>query len=157
MVTAATATRRFPSSALGRYLPLALWIAFISFASSGSFSATSTSRIIGPLLTWLFPSISPETLAVVHFTVRKIAHFTEYAVLAWLSARAFSGSPRPSIHRHWFLISMVLIVVYALVDEYHQSFVPSRTASIIDSLIDMSGGLVALLLIRKRRHRIVVP
>jgi len=48
------------------------------------------------------------------------------------------------------LICVTLIVVYALVDEYHQSFVPSRTASIFDSLIDMAGGLTALLIVRKR-------
>jgi len=42
------------------------------------------------------------------------------------------------------------VVVYAWIDEYHQSFVPSRTASIFDSLIDMAGGLTALLIVRKR-------
>jgi len=48
------------------------------------------------------------------------------------------------------LISLALIVTYALIDEYHQSFVPSRTASIYDSMIDMAGGLTALLIIRRR-------
>jgi VanZ family protein len=48
------------------------------------------------------------------------------------------------------LASLALVVAYALLDEYHQSFVPSRTGSIYDSLIDISGGLVALLLIRWR-------
>ena len=45
------------------------------------------------------------------------------------------------------LLSLALVVVYALLDEYHQSFVPSRTASIFDSFIDMAGGLTALLLV----------
>jgi VanZ family protein len=45
-----------------------------------------------------------------------------------------------------------LIVVYALLDEYHQSFVPSRTASIFDSFIDMSGGVAMLLLLRRRQR-----
>jgi VanZ family protein len=48
------------------------------------------------------------------------------------------------------LICAALVVVYALADEYHQSFVPSRTASIYDSLIDMIGGLTALLIVRRR-------
>ena len=86
-------------------------------------------------------------MATIHFITRKIAHFTEYAILGLLAARAF----RP--YRRWFLISAVLIVVYALIDEYHQSFVPSRTASIFDSLIDMSGGLAALIIILKRSRR----
>jgi len=138
--------RRFVS----HYLPLIVWLAFISFASSDNFNAGNTSRIIGPLILWLFPNTSPETLAVVHFITRKIAHFTEYAILAFLAARAFRTEPRKAISSRWFLIGLTLIVVYALVDEYHQSFVPSRTASIFDSLIDMAGGLTALLIVRKR-------
>ena len=137
---------------LTRYLPLLVWLAFISFASSDSFSAGNTSRIIAPLILWLFPNTSPETLAVVHFITRKVAHFTEYAILGFLAARAFRSSPRPAIHKRWFLISLTLIVTYALIDEYHQSFVPSRTASIYDSLIDMAGGLTALLIIRRRNR-----
>ena len=139
--------RRF----LSRYLPLVVWLGFISFASSNSFSASNTSRIIGPLVLWLFPHTSPERLAVIHFITRKIAHFTEYAILGFLAARAFRTSPRPAIRQRWFLICATLVVVYALMDEYHQSFVPSRTASIFDSLIDMAGGLTALLVIRKRQ------
>jgi VanZ family protein len=129
-----------------RYLPLIAWLAFISFASSDDFNAGNTSRIIGPLILWLFPNTSPETLAIVHFIMRKIAHFTEYAILGFLAARAFRT------HQRWFLICVTLVVVYALLDEYHQSFVPSRTASIFDSLIDMAGGLTALIFIRTRKR-----
>jgi VanZ family protein len=135
---------------LSRYLPLIAWLAFISFASSDNFNASNTSRIIGPLILWLFPNTTPETLAVVHFITRKIAHFTEYAILGFLAARAFRTSPRPAIRQRWFLICLALVVVYALLDEYHQSFVPSRTASIFDSFIDMAGGLTALLIVRRR-------
>jgi VanZ family protein len=137
---------------LSRYLPLVTWLVFISVASSDSFSANNTSRIIGPLVLWLFPNTSPETMAVIHLVTRKVAHFTEYAILAYLAARAFRGSPRRGIANRWFIISLALVVCYALLDEYHQSFVPSRTASIYDSFIDMTGGLVALLIIR-RRHK----
>jgi VanZ family protein len=132
------------------YLPLIAWLAFISFASSGSFSAGNTSRIIGPLILWLFPNTTQETLLVVHFITRKLAHFTEYAILGFLAARAFRTSPRPAISTRWFLISATLIVTFALLDEFHQTFVPTRTGSIYDSFIDMAGGLTALLLIRRR-------
>jgi VanZ family protein len=130
---------------ISRYLPLVVWLFFISYASSDSFNAGNTSRIIGPLVLWLFPNTSPETMATIHFVTRKIAHFTEYAILGFLAARAFRPYPR------WFLISAVLVVVYALIDEYHQSFVPSRTASVFDSLIDMAGGITALILVRRKR------
>ena len=136
---------------LSRYVPLLAWLAFISFASSDTFSAGNTSRIIGPLILWLFPNTTPETLAGVHFVTRKLAHFTEYAILGFLAARAFRTSPRPAISSRWFLISLILIVAYALLDEYHQTFVPTRSGSIFDSLIDMAGGLTALVIVKKRQ------
>jgi VanZ family protein len=136
---------------LSRYVPLILWLAFISFASSDNFSAGNTSRIIGPLILWLFPNTSQETLAIVHFITRKLAHFTEYAILGFLAARAFRTSPRQVISSRWFLISLILVVTYALLDEYHQTFVPTRTGSIFDSLIDIAGGLTALIIVKKRQ------
>ena len=140
---------RFPRF-VSHYLPLIAWLVFISFASSDNFNAGNTSRIIGPLILWLFPSTSPETLEFVHHITRKIAHFTEYAILGFLAARAFRTSPHPTIKRRWFWISLGLVVIYALLDEYHQSFVPSRTASIFDSLIEMAGGLIGLMIGHKR-------
>ena len=136
---------------VSHYLPLIAWLAFIFLASSDNFNAGNTSRIIGPLILWLFPNTSPETLEVIHAATRKLAHFTEYAILGFLAARAVSTSPHPAINRRWFLICVALVVVYALLDEYHQSFVPSRTASIRDSLIDMAGGLTVLIFIRFRK------
>ena len=91
-------------------------------------------------------------MLAIHMVVRKAAHFAEYAILAFLAARAFRASPRPALAKRWFLASLVLVVAYALLDEYHQSFVPSRTGSIYDSLIDISGGLTALLLLRRRHN-----
>lgn len=127
-----------------RYGPLVLWMVFISFASTSEFSAVNTSKIIRPLLLWLFPTLSEERLAVIHFLTRKAAHFTEYAVFGLLAYRAFFASSHAFLRRFWFWTGILLIMIYALLDEYHQSFVPSRTASIYDSLIDVVGGLTAL-------------
>lgn len=138
---------------LSRYVPLVAWLAFISFASSASFSAGNTSRFIGPFILWLFPDTSQETLLVIHMITRKLAHFVEYAILGLLAARAFRTSPRPAIRDRWLLISATIVVTYALMDEYHQTFVPSRTGSVYDSLIDMAGGLTTLLVIRWRTRR----
>ncbi len=136
-----------------RYGPPLVWMAFIFFASTGGFSGSNTSRIIRPLLLWLFPTISEEQIQQVHFITRKIAHFVEYAVLAILAARAFSSSSKQSLRRRWFLASLLLVIVYSLSDEYHQSFVPSRGASIYDSFIDMAGGLTALLFYTRHKAR----
>ena len=129
---------------LWRYGPLVAWACFVLFASSASFSASNTSRIIRPLLLWLFPDISEASLASVHFLVRKAAHFSEYAVLALLAARAFRTSDREQLRRLWWLAAFALVVCVALGDEYHQSFLPSRTGTIYDSLLDTAGGATAL-------------
>jgi VanZ family protein len=129
-----------------RYGPLVAWMVFMFFASTGALSGENTSRIVRPLLLWLFPDISDEKIALAHFVTRKVAHFLEYGVLAFLAARAFSSSSAPLLRRRWFLISLLLVVIYSISDEYHQSFVPSRGASIYDSVIDTLGGLTALLL-----------
>jgi len=137
-----------------RYGPLLVWMLMIFLFSTSGMSASNTSRIIRALLLWLIPDISEGRLNLAHFIVRKAAHFTEYAVLALLAARAFLGSSRKKLRRRWFIAALALVVVYSLTDEYHQTFVPSRTGSIYDSLIDMSGGLTALLfLMLNRRQR----
>jgi VanZ family protein len=127
-----------------RYAPLVVWMLLISFASTNEFSAINTSKIVRPLLLWLFPKITEERIALAHFITRKLAHFGEYALLGLLAARAFVFSSHQFIRRSWFMVGTILIVVYALLDEYHQSLVPTRTASLGDSAIDIAGGLTAL-------------
>ncbi len=129
-----------------RYGPLLLWMAFISFASTGEFSADNTSLFVRPLVLWLFPETSAETLVLIHVCVRKTAHFVEYGLLGFLGARAFVSSSAERLRTHWFGWSLLLVCSYAFLDEYHQSFVPNRTGSIIDILIDIVGGLAALLI-----------
>jgi VanZ family protein len=142
---------------LWRYGPLVAWACFVLFASSSSFSASNTSRIIRPLLLWLFPDITEASLASAHFLVRKAAHFSEYAVLALLAARAFRTSQRERLRRRWWLAAFALVACVALLDEYHQSFLPARTGTVYDSLLDMAGGAAALacaalwLSLRRRR------
>lgn len=141
---------------LWRYGPLLIWLGFIFFASTGNLSASNTSRIIRPLMLWLFPDITEASLMQVHFVVRKAAHFTEYAILALLAARAFLTSSNETLRGRWHIAAFALVASYALLDEYHQSFVMTRTGTIYDSLIDMSGGatsIILLLLWRAYRSR----
>jgi VanZ family protein len=144
---------------LWRYGPLLLWILFISFASTSEFSAANTSVLIRPMLLWFFPNLSEARLAAVHFLTRKAAHFSEYAVLAFLARRAFISSSSSFIQHHWFQLGLILVVVYALLDELHQRFEPTRTASIYDSAIDVAGGLTVLLICKlcSKRLRGAMP
>jgi len=119
-------------------------------------SASNTSRIIGPLFKWLFPGITEGQLLFVHFAVRKTAHFVEYAILALLAARAFIPSTRRRLRRGWFIASLALVALVALLDEYNQSFNVARTGTIWDSMIDIAGGVTALAIFSlwrfRRRH-----
>ena len=105
---------------------------------------------------WLFPRASDATLQLAHLLIRKAGHLTEYAILAWLAARAFRTSANELLHRRWFLLAFVLVVLYSLSDEFHQSFVPSRGASLHDCAIDSAGGL-AMLLFLAWRARVGTP
>jgi VanZ family protein len=136
------------------YGPLVIWMMFIYLASTAEFSSIKTSRFIGPLLLWLFPNLSESQLAAIHFLMRKAGHFTEYAILAFLARRAFVTSANAFIQRRWFGLGLLLVACYALLDEFHQSFVPSRTASIYDCAIDVAGGLTVLLIFRLYDKRI---
>jgi VanZ family protein len=75
--------------------------------------------------------------------LRKLAHMFMFGMLARLLARALTGStfwPWKKI----FAWALVLSVLYACSDEYHQSFTPGRSATLIDILIDTSGAWLAL-------------
>ncbi|MBC8028739.1 MAG: VanZ family protein [Pyrinomonadaceae bacterium] len=138
---------------VGRYGPLLLWIAFISFASTGEFSSDNSSRFVRPLLLWLFPGISEGQLAGVHFLTRKLSHLAEYAVLAFLARRAFVLSSNEFIQRRWFQLSLTLVVLCSLLDEFQQSYSPTRSASLLDCGIDVIGGLTVLLIFRAYGRR----
>jgi VanZ family protein len=126
------------------WLAVGLWIAVVLGLSSDQFSAESTSRLIGPLLRWLFPTLSAETQQLLHYYVRKGAHAFEYAVLATLTYRALRES---SSVRRAAGFALALVVAVAVADETHQAFVAARSGSAIDVSIDVAGGATALLLL----------
>jgi len=137
---------------VSRYGPLIVWATLIFIGSSDLLSASHTGAFIVRPLHWLLPNASESTLASIHFIVRKAGHFTEYAILALLAARALRTSSNQILRERWFWISLVFVIVYSLSDEFHQSFVPTRTASIYDSMIDAFGGLTMLTLLAVRQR-----
>ncbi len=129
------------------WLPVLAWMGIIFAASSDMMSAAQTSRFIGPFLRWLAPEITPETIGAVQFFVRKAAHVTEYAILGALLARAFLRGRGKTATRHALFIWLTA-VAWAAVDEFHQSFIASRTGSPVDVMIDAMGALVGVTLYR---------
>jgi VanZ family protein len=130
-----------------RYAPLILWVAVIFTASSTAGASQNTSMIIRPLLEWLFPDAPAAALDIYHGYIRKLAHFTEYGVLAFLASRAFWLSSQTILRKFWFLWAFLFVALVASADEYGQSFNDRRTGSVYDTLIDVSGGLTVILLI----------
>jgi len=129
------------------WLPVLIWTAVIYSASADRKSVTH-SRIIAPLLRWLFPGIAEETISLVVLVFRKCAHLAEFAILGFLIWRAWRKpvrrDPRPW---SWSQAggTLLCVAVYAGSDEFHQLFVPGRTGSLQDVLIDTLGAAVGLM------------
>jgi VanZ family protein len=73
----------------------------------------------------------------------KVVHAIIYFVLCWLVRRAFYNQNNFLMLRNGsFLGAFIFTVVYGLLDEYHQTFVPGRTADFYDLLADTGGALL---------------
>src|SRR6516165_7019672 len=128
---------------LRAWLPVLVWVLLIFVGSTDLLSAEKTSRFIIPFLIWLNPHISYRTIMMVHIGIRKLGHVTEYAVLAVLLWRAFRLGTRGRLNLAMlFLIVSVACCLFAISDEWHQAFIPSRTPSARDVLIDTVGALI---------------
>jgi VanZ family protein len=124
------------------WLPAIGWAMLISWASTDVFSSLHTSRFILPALHWLFPNAGIEILEQLHFYIRKTAHFTEYFLFSLLLMRAVRGKNQ-GWQLGWAIWTLAIAAGYSALDEYHQAFVASRTASPWDSLIDTTGAAIA--------------
>jgi len=128
-------------------LPLFIWLGVIFVGSTEVMSAEQTSRFLVPFLRWLDPQISFATIAAIHFALRKLGHLTEYAIFAALLWRALRcGTCLQAKMSILFLLAWLAAAIFAVTDEFHQSFVPSRTASPIDIMIDICGAMIGLII-----------
>jgi VanZ family protein len=124
------------------WLPAIVWACVISALSTDSFSSENTSVFIIPALRFLFPHSSAGTLVLMHGVIRKMAHLTEYFILSIFLMRGLRGADR-GWKLKWAVWAIVIAAGYASFDEFHQSFVPSRTASPWDTLLDTVGASIA--------------
>jgi VanZ family protein len=74
-------------------------------------------------------------------------HVAEYAILAALIFWALGDKPRRKV----LLISILIVGLYAVSDEYHQSFVPNRSSDMLDVLADLIGAGLILAWFRRFR------
>jgi len=126
------------------------WMSLIYSLSTDIGSAANTSRFIEPILRWLIPNISPGAVENAHCFIRKAGHLSEYGVLGLLLWRALRQTRLGASGKTpWktAVTALVLSAAYAATDEFHQSFVPTRMASVRDVMIDTSGSLLSLSII----------
>jgi len=123
--------------------PVLRWGLIIWSVSTRAFSESHTSRLIVPLLHWLFPFASQGTLLRAHHLIRKSSHFIEYFIF---SLFLFSGirRGRSGWRLCWAVTTLVLAACWAASDELHQVFVPNRGPSPFDVLLDTAGAAAAL-------------
>ena len=135
---------------LKAWIAAVLWLILIAIESSALLSAHNTSRILYPLLHFLF-GMDWEHFEVWHFFIRKSGHVVGYAVLSALLFRAWRATlPAMSDVKwtsRWATIAILGTALVASLDEWHQSFIPSRTGRWQDVVLDTCAGLGAQLII----------
>ena len=124
--------------------PALAWAVVISVFSTGLFKSDNTGSVIIPMLRFFLPHASAETLDFLHHIIRKCGHLTEYFILSMLILRGIRAGEK-GLYLRWVLVTILIVAGYAALDEYHQSFVPGRTAAVGDVLIDTAGGIAAQL------------
>jgi VanZ family protein len=131
------------------WLPTLVWLAMIAFFSTDTFSAEHTGSILERIIRAVYGNLSPEHFRLLHMFVRKAAHFTVYgllSLLAFYSWRATLPRRAPWVFT-WCLLALLVTLIAGSSDEIHQMFVPSRTASPYDVMLDMMGAIFVQTLI----------
>ena len=141
-------------TAIYRHGPMVLLMLAIFIVSSDLGSADHTRPVLASIvrrfLPWLAQQMTPAMIDVTDFIIRKVAHVTEYAILSLLVSRSVGIKMNSTMGER--LVPAGISSLYALSDEFHQSFVPSRGATYTDVLWDTLGGIIgsAILFIAHR-------
>ena len=132
------------------WIPPILWAAVIFAASTSVFSAAHTGSILESIVTAIVGHpLKTSQFDVIHFLARKAGHVAEYAVFGALLFRAIRED-RTGWSARWALAAILIAALYAATDEWHQSFVPGRTPSALDVLLDTVGASLAQVLFFRR-------
>ena len=114
---------------------------------SGSLSREVTEEVTKNI-NWvqkLKKSEKEKVLNKIEHYIRKLAHFSLYFTVGILTMSLMSTYDLKNVKR--IFISLGIGAIYAATDEFHQLFIPDRTASIVDVLIDSSGALTGIIVI----------
>lgn len=115
-------------------------IIFIFSSETGEESGSLSLKLAGWVSDIIGKFGGAASAEALQLPIRKMAHMTEYALLAITAMWAFWGCKKR------YIIAFVVAVIYAVLDELHQVFVPGRDGNVIDVLIDSGGGMLGLIL-----------
>jgi len=119
------------------------WMGGMFIFSTDIGSYDNVGSVLRPLLLWLIPDLTPAQIDRLFVVIRTGAHLTEYFILSIFWGRALvphQAMRKMAPQRASVVGAMALCGAWAVLDEYHQSFVASRTASIVDVGIDLLGA-----------------
>ena len=123
----------------------------IAIESTPWLSFQNTGHLLYQVVSSLLGSVTPSDVSVVNAAMREVGHVTGYGVLSWLLFRAWRAtfrSPRgPAWAISWSAAALVMSAAVASLDEWHQTFLASRTGSIHDVYLDSAAALAAQLLV----------
>jgi VanZ family protein len=132
---------------LRAWWPAAVWIGLIAFESTDFLSSEHTGSMLYMLLKSLFGNISLYKFLVFHHYLRKTGHVVGYGMLGLLLLRGWRatfGRTRALLWRT-SLLSWLGTAFVAAMDEWHQSYIPSRSGTWRDAVLDSVAGLGFLL------------
>jgi VanZ family protein len=139
---------------LSVWAPVAIAVSIICIESTGTFSAENTSSWLRPIFEHVFGAMRDSSWEAIHHYLRKTGHFVGYGTVGWTFLRAWLHTldrrGRGSLPS-WRLEAVVLAIfstaIVASGDEFHQSFLPSRTGMPRDAVLDTLGACTMCLLV----------
>jgi VanZ family protein len=130
------------------WIAAGLWIVLIAIESTSYLSSANTGRILYPILHFLL-HLDPVRFVIWHHYIRKTGHFVGYFMLSLLLFRAWKATlPSTSFWTlRWAGVAFVMSAFVASMDEWHQTFIPSRTGLLSDVILDSTAALTAQIVI----------
>jgi VanZ family protein len=135
---------------LKAWIAAILWLIVIAIESTTYLSSHNTSRFLYPLMHFLF-GMNHARFEHLHFYLRKGGHVFGYGMLCILLFRAWRET-LPAMDGakwtfRWAALAVFGTAVVASLDEWHQSYIPSRTGTPWDVLLDTCAGIAAQILV----------
>jgi VanZ family protein len=134
------------------WIPVAFCVFVIAMESTVYFGADHTSGPLRRFFELFFGHFTDPQWSLLHLIIRKCGHFTGYGLLSiswfrafWMTFRTFAPADSRRIAAH--SLAMLGTLFVASCDEFHQTFLPNRSGTLRDVLVDCSGAVLAQMMV----------